>query len=598
MMDIQYKIYEILRCAGIIQLSEEIILDLTALLLIIGKNRMEEIIRKVNSNEHDNQYMYECMKNELDNDRIATDILDNVFKYFNGQILPCKQMVNIMSMLLSMNEEQLFEIIDGNNQVDIYMIKAEKSYSSSDTSWINKLVVQILEQHGGKTLFNADCGAGRFLTMAYNANLAKNIIGYCYSEGDYRKSSVRAYVKNKKDISVHQKSFFCEPLSKKVDMIYAEYPFNIRYEYQEIEPMITKWKVREKLTFEKKYSSNMLCILNMLESLSDKGILVTLVPNGGLFNSNDTEIRKYLVENNYIDTIISLPPGIFPTSGVKTSMIILKKDRFVNDNISMIDASEIFQKQRRYNLFSDENINQIMNMYKYKEESKISFEVSKDKIIENNYNLGLGKYMKHESPLINPHTLGSVSEKIFRGYQAKASDLDAMATEDEDATDYRIVNVSDIQLEGYVNESLKPVVIDEPKRFEKYCLMDGDILITAKNTIVKTAVYKQRDNIKVILTGNLIAIRVNKDKINPYYLKTFLDSESGQAAIKSIQTGTSVISINPNSLKDMRISLLPSDQQEKLAKKFCNKLNEIEELLDRYKILSTEIASLFDMCTK
>ena len=53
------------------------------------------------------------------------------------------------------------------------------------------------------------------------------------------------------------------------------------------------------------------------------------------------------------------------------------------------------------------------------------------------------------------------------------------------------------------------------------------ILITAKNSIVKTAVYKAEDNKKIILTGNLIVIRLDKNKCDPYYLQAFLNSEDG-----------------------------------------------------------------------
>lgn len=69
----------------------------------------------------------------------------------------------------------------------------------------------------------------------------------------------------------------------------------------------------------------MLWIINSLQSIKPDGIIIALVPNGVLFNSIDTDIRKYLVENNYIDAIISLPTGILPFAGVASSLIILKR---------------------------------------------------------------------------------------------------------------------------------------------------------------------------------------------------------------------------------------------------------------------------------
>lgn len=589
-----YRLYDFLRGIVPVQQSEEIIFDLTALSLIVGLDKMENIINNINPDIYNSEYFYNIIEREtIGKNKTIDTIIKHILEELNKQNLQCKDLLQLIYIILDMDEEEKTEIIDGKNQDEINLIKGVRDYSTSDISWINKLAIELLKQHGGKTLFNADCGTGTFLVMAYNEQLAEKIIGYSYSFSTYMKAKVRSYIKNKKNITVFQKPFFCEPLIEKVDMIYADYPFNLRYELNEIEPMITKWGTSENITFGKRYSSNMLCILNMLESLNDKGIVVAVIPDGGLFNSNDTEIRQYLVEKNYIDTIISLPVGIFPTTGVKTSMLILKKNRIMNDNINMIDASKIYQRQRRHNSFSNENINQIIGLYTHFEENGISFKVSKEEIVENNYNLGLGRYIKNVSPLINPHTLGNVSEKIFRGYQAKASELDAMVTEDVNATDYRIVNISDVMSDGYINDSLNPIMIDNPKKFEKYCLIDGDIVITAKNTTIKTAIYEQKNSEKAILTGNLIAIRLNKRKINPYYLKTFLNSESGQVAIRSIQTGTTLISISPNTLKEMKISVLTMDAQEKLAKEFKDTLKEIKALQNRYDVLAEKIRNIY-----
>ena len=68
----------------------------------------------------------------------------------------------------------------------------------------------------------------------------------------------------------------------------------------------------------------------------------------------------------------------------------------------------------------------------------------------------------------------------------------------------------------------------------------------------QSAIYRGNKIYKDILSGNLIAIRVNKNIINPYYLKAFIDSKVGALALRSIQTGTSIITITVNGLKEMK----------------------------------------------
>ena len=157
-----------------------------------------------------------------------------------------------------------------------------------------------------------------------------------------------------------------------------------------------------------------------------------------------------------------------------------------------------------------------------------------------------------------------------------------------------IINISDILPEGFVSKDLKPIKADDKKKYDKFVVEDGDIIITAKNTTIKSAIYRSNGDYKAILSGNLIAIRVNQKKINPYYLKAFIDSEKGEMAIKSIQTGTSIISINANSLRDMKISLLPEAEQENIGNEYRKNLELLIELSEKYKVAANYSSQIFD----
>ena len=196
--------------------------------------------------------------------------------------------------------------------------------------------------------------------------------------------------------------------------------------------------------------------------------------------------------------------------------------------------------------------------------------------------------------LINGTELGKMCTIIFRGYQINAQNLDNIITDNPEITPYRIINISDLTNEGFIVDGLTPVVIEDISKVQKFLLEDGDIVLTAKNTTIKCAVYEQKNDIKTILSGNLIAIRTNKKVLNPFYLKTFLDSETGKAQLSSIQTGTSIKTITPKNLEKMEVSLLPKTDQDELATKYVKKLGEVKELINKYVSTMNEIEHIYD----
>lgn len=592
-MNFRIEIQDMLRSKGMNNSLEinKAIFGIASIGLLIGKEKLDTIIHDTLVKEDRTRFTQEVLSDiskEEDNNiaRLAFMLIPNTW---SGEII-----TRITDIILEFDLKHI--ILD----LNIYDYAMGKDCPLASVSWINELVIEILKVHGGKTLYNVDCGTSDFIFgMFQNSNIEK-AIGQTYSEENYIISKIKALFTVYK-FDVVKEKFFTPSLinDEKVDMAYNSYPLMLKYEKEEIISMIDSWSFPDDtpLNFEKKYSANLLWIINSLQSIKPDGVVVALVPNGVLFNSIDTDIRKYLVENNYIDTIIFLPTGILPFSGVASSLVILKKNIPQCHSIKMIDATEISCLQRRGKTFTQEDIAYIVELYKSEGQTEKSFNVTLDEIVKNDFYLGFGRYCSYS--LINPCQLGNVTRNIFRGYQINAKELDQISIDNEEEdSEYRIINISDIRAEGFVSRELKAVRIEDTRKFNKYCVKDGDIIITAKNTTIKSAIYRSNEKYKAILTGNLIAIRVNETKLNPYYLKAFLDSQQGESVIKSIQTGTSIITLNPNSLKEMKISLLDMSLQVKIADEYMKNLNMIEELLDKYNEAVTHSSKIYDTVIK
>lgn len=135
--------------------------------------------------------------------------------------------------------------------------------------------------------------------------------------------------------------------------------------------------------------------MHMLSYLSSKGTAAIVEFPGVLYRGGAEEkIRKYLVDNNFVDTVIQLPSDLFFGTSIATCIIVLKKNKQDN-NILFIDASNEFVRGSNKNKLLDENIENILTLIKNRtnEENK-SVLVTYEEISNNSYNLSVNSYLK------------------------------------------------------------------------------------------------------------------------------------------------------------------------------------------------------------
>lgn len=101
-----------------------------------------------------------------------------------------------------------------------------------------------------------------------------------------------------------------------------------------------------------------------------------------------------MIDNNFVDTVIQLPPDLFFGTSIATCILVLKKNKNDN-NILFIDASEEFVRNGNKNKLSDENINNIVNLVKERKsvENK-AYLATYEEIKENEYNISVNSYLK------------------------------------------------------------------------------------------------------------------------------------------------------------------------------------------------------------
>jgi len=135
-------------------------------------------------------------------------------------------------------------------------------------------------------------------------------------------------------------------------------------------------------------------LLHDLYHLKPDGIMAIVLPHGVLFRGGEEgQIRKQLIEQNHIDTVIGLPANIFFGTGIPTVILVLKQKR-QNTDVLVVDASRHFTKEGKNNKLQASDIKRITDAVINRENiDNFSQLVSKETLRDNGYNLNIPRYV-------------------------------------------------------------------------------------------------------------------------------------------------------------------------------------------------------------
>ena len=138
-------------------------------------------------------------------------------------------------------------------------------------------------------------------------------------------------------------------------------------------------------------------IMHSLSYLSSKGH-AAIVCFPGIFYRKGAEqtIRKYLVDNNFVDCVIQLPENLFFGTSIATCILVMAKNKTEN-KVLFIDASKEFKKETNNNILEEKNIENIVEEFRNRSDKEyFSRYVDKGEIEENDYNLSVSTYVEKE----------------------------------------------------------------------------------------------------------------------------------------------------------------------------------------------------------
>lgn len=177
----------------------------------------------------------------------------------------------------------------------------------------------------------------------------------------------------------------------KFDAVVANPPFSYRWEPGEAMGDDVRFN---NYGLAPKSAADFAFLLHGFHYLKDEGVMAIILPHGVLFRGGVEErIRRKLLEDGHIDTVIGLPANLFYSTGIPVCILVLKKCK-KPDDVLFINASEHFVKGKRQNQLTSEHIARIIDTYRFREqEDRYSRRVTMDEIVANEYNLNISRYI-------------------------------------------------------------------------------------------------------------------------------------------------------------------------------------------------------------
>ena len=181
------------------------------------------------------------------------------------------------------------------------------------------------------------------------------------------------------------------------EVIVSNPPYSIKWVGDDDATLINDPRFAPAGVLAPKSKADMAFIMHSLSWLASNGTAAIVCFPGIMYRGGaEQKIRKYLIDNNFIDCIIQLPSNLFFGTSIATCIMVLKKGK-QDSNTLFIDASNEYIKVTNNNKLSNENIAKIVDIFTKREDVQyVAHFATYDEIKENGYNLSVSTYVEQE----------------------------------------------------------------------------------------------------------------------------------------------------------------------------------------------------------
>lgn len=331
-----------------------------------------------------------------------------------------------------------YEILIGN-----YAANAGKSGGEFFTpTHVSKLIAQLAmhKQEKVNKIYDPAAGSGSLLLQAkkhFDTHIIEEgFFGQEINHTTYNLARMNMFLHNvnydKFNIALgdtlHHPHFIDD---KPFDAIVSNPPYSVKWVGDDDPTLINDDRFAPAGVLAPKSKADFAFVLHSLSYLSSKG-RAAIVCFPGIFYRGGAEqkIRKYLVDNNFVETIISVAPNLFYGTSIAVTILVLSKHK-TDTKTQFIDASgeDFFKKVTNNNMMTDSHIEKIMDLFDRKEDVKhVAISIDNATIAENDYNLSVSSYVepKDNREQIDIAELNKKVSKTVEKINTLRADIDAI----------------------------------------------------------------------------------------------------------------------------------------------------------------------------
>jgi type I restriction enzyme M protein len=221
---------------------------------------------------------------------------------------------------------------------------------------------------------------------------------------------------------------------KPFDAIVSNPPYSVKWIGADDPTLINDDRFAPAGVLAPKSKADFAFVLHALSYLSSKG-RAAIVCFPGIFYRGGAEqkIRQYLVDNNYVETVISLAPNLFFGTTIAVNILVLSKHK-TDTTTQFINAGGLFKKETNNNVLTDKHIEHIMQVFDSKADVEhFAKSLPSDAIAANDYNLSVSSYVeaKDNREVVDISELNAELKITVAKIDKLRADIDAIVAEIE-----------------------------------------------------------------------------------------------------------------------------------------------------------------------
>ena len=410
---------------------------------------------------------------------------------------------------------------------------------------IDTLCAALLDIKKGDEVADLNCGIGKFVCKAWfslwNANGSDKglrVSGYSENKTLAAVSWIGCHVAGVRAEIINNSIF--SPTNSRYDKVLVIPPFGCEVRQLNIIEVAESLSKKFNSFPEVRLSSaEWLFAARAATLLKDGGRAIAVMPMNTLNGGLSKVYREYLIRNQMIEAVISIPAKYFMNgTGIALALVVLsdgkKEIKFVNGEEYLKDVAESVSIDVQSLLKDYHNLNDF--------ESVTTRPL--DKICENDFILTPDFYLGEDFEYNNSRPFGELVGEIRRG--AKLSIAEWKKYETTADTPVKKVAFKNFS-EGLIDEAL-PCLMEIPEGASDAVLEDGDLIISRMGMPFKIAVVQASEGETLVADENVWICRMHGDKTQSYFLRAFLESQKGAKWMSRLSAGATLRTISAKNM--------------------------------------------------